>query len=205
MYPSVISKKAQHLLALLSQKHIIKDFYLAGGTAVALQFGHRKSKDFDFFTQRDFSNRKLKQSLSQIGKIKILTEEEGTLNIILGGIRFSFFHYKYRIISPLIKFRNIKLAGSQDIACMKLNAISSRGSKKDFIDLYFLLKKYSFDKLFNSFDKKYKDIEYNKLHILRSLTFFSDADKEPMPLMINKINWLTVKKEIRRNVKAYLL
>lgn len=205
MYAEVITEKTQQFLESLDKTRIIKDFYLAGGTALALQYGHRKSKDFDFFSLRNFSNKKILQKLSRFGRIKILTEEPGTLNITLNGIRISFFKYKYKLLFRFIKFKKINLADPRDIACMKINAVSSRGSKKDFIDLYFLLKKYSLNKLFDLFSRKYKDIKYNKLHILRSLTFFADADKEPMPLMISKIKWPDAKEELQRKVKIYLL
>lgn len=205
MYPEVITEKAQQFLESLGKTRVIKDFYLAGGTALALQYGHRKSKDFDFFSLRNFSNKKILPILSKFGGIKIITEEQGTLNITLNDIRISFFKYKYKLLYRFIKFRRINLAGPRDIACMKLNAISSRGSKKDFIDLYFLLRKYTLSELLKLFARKFRGIEYNEVHLLKSLVYFADADKEPMPLMINKINWLTVKKEIRRNVKTYLL
>jgi len=94
------------------------------------------------------------------------------------------------------KFGGIKIADEKDIACMKIDAISSRGSKKDFIDLYFLLEKYSLPELISFFEKKYSAIEFNKLHILKSLTYFKDAEDEPMPIMIKNTNWADVKKKI---------
>ena len=87
-------------------------------------------------------------------------------------------------------------ADERDIAAMKIDAISSRGSKKDFFDIYFLLKKYSLQELIDFFEKKYSGIQYNKLHILKSLVFFEDAETEPVPVMLQDANWEEVKKGI---------
>jgi hypothetical protein len=111
------------------------------------------------------------------------------------------FYYNYSLLFPLIKFGGIKLADERDIAAMKIDAISSRGNKKDFIDLFFLLEKYSLTELIDFFEKKYKDIEYNKLHIFKSLVYFNDAESEPMPIMIKKAEWETVKEKIKAEVK----
>ncbi len=81
---------------------------------------------------------------------------------------------------------------------MKLDAVSSRGSKKDFIDIYFLLQKYSLNELLNIFQKKFSEIEYNKIHLLKSLAYFDDAEDEPMPKMIKKIDWEKIKKFITK-------
>lgn len=92
----------------------------------------------------------------------------------------------------------------RDIAAMKIDAISSRGSKKDFIDIFFLLKKYSLEEIIEFFEKKYSEINYNKLHILKSLVYFADADNEPMPIMIQSIGWVEVKKDIEKKVNTWL-
>jgi len=198
MHKEVLSKKTERLLIKI--KDICKDFYLVGGTALALQVGHRKSIDLDWFSKKSFSVRQLKIKLKKIGKLKIIQEEEYTLNCVLDGVRLSFFRYPYKNISSLIKYENIKLASIKDIACMKIDAISSRGSKKDFIDLYFILKKFSLEELLKMFDKKYKGIEYNRLHILKSLSYFEEAEKDPMPIMLKGIKWSDVKDKIKEEV-----
>ena len=175
MYQKVINKRTERLLATLAKSSLIKDFYLGGGTALALQCGHRKSVDL------------------RIDKIVIDSEEKNTLNSVLAGVKLSFFSYPYRLLFPLLKWNGIKIADWRDIACMKLDAVSSRGSKKDFIDLYFILHKLSLDELLKLFEKKYKNIEFNKLHILKSLVYFVDADNEPMPVMLKDIEWQKIK------------
>ena len=205
MCEQVISAKTKRLLESLDKIEIIKNFYLAGGTALALQLGHRKSIDLDLFSEKDFSTEELKTVLSQVGKLKVYSEEERTLNANLNGVKISFLGYKYKMLFPLIKYGgNLKLADTRDIACMKIDAISSRGSKKDFIDLYFLLKKYPLKKILGLFSKKYKDIKYSQLHILKSLIYFQDAERDPLPVMLEDISWSKIKKELQRNVKEFV-
>jgi len=205
MYEKVINTKTKRVLESLDKIEIIKNFYLAGGTALALQLGHRKSIDLDLFSRKDFSTEELKTVLSQIGKLKIYSEEKRTLNANLNGVKISFLGYKYRMLFPLVEYsRSLKLASIQDIACMKIDAVSNRGSKKDFIDLYFLLKKYSLKEILSFFDKKYQEIEYSQLHILKSLIYFQDAEGDPMPLMLKSADWDEVKKELRKNVKEFI-
>lgn len=205
MCEEVIDTKTKRVLESLDKTEIIKDFYLAGGTALALQLGHRKSIDLDLFSKKDFSTEKLKVILSQIGKLKVYSEEKRTLNASINGVKISFLGYKYKMLFPLVEYgENLKLASVQDIACMKIDAISSRGSKKDFIDLYFLLKKYSLKEILAFFDKKYKDIEYSQLHILKSLIYFQDAEQDPMPLMLKSADWDEVKKKLRKKVKEFV-
>ena len=99
-----------------------------------------------------------------------------------------------------VKFEGIKLADEWDIACMKIDAISSRGSKKDFIDLYFLLEKYNLLELLAFFERKYSDIKFNKMHIFKSLIYFDDAEDEPMSIMIKEVKWKEVKNKIIEEV-----
>ncbi|MDF1497961.1 MAG: nucleotidyl transferase AbiEii/AbiGii toxin family protein [Patescibacteria group bacterium] len=205
MYEKVINTKTKCVLESLDKIEIIKDFYLAGGTALALQLGHRKSIDLDLFSKNDFFTKELKTILTQIGKLKVYSEEKRTLNASINGVKISFLGYKYKMLFPLIKYgKNLKLASAQDIACMKIDAISSRGSKKDFIDLYFLLKKYSLKEILSFFDKKYKEIKYSQLHILKSLIYFQDAEQDPMPLMLESADWDKIKKELRKKVKEFV-
>ena len=110
-----------------------------------------------------------------------------------------------RRITPCRDLSLNEYALTLDIASMKIDAISSRGSKKDFIDLYFLLKKYSLAELIGFFEKKYTGVKYNRLHILKSLAYFSDADNEPMPHMIKPIEWEDVKNNIYRETNMLLI
>lgn len=201
MYQKVINVKTKRILETIDKIKKIENFYLAGGTALALQLKHRKSIDLDWFSQKEFDVGILKKDLSFCGNLKIDLEDKQTLNCRLDDVKISFFVYPYKILFPLIDFNKIKLADERDIACMKIDAIVSRGAKKDFIDLYFLLKKYHLEDLLDLFDKKYVGIKYNKFHLLKSLTYFDDAESEPMPEMLKKISWKEIKNEIKNKVK----
>lgn len=204
MFEPPISHETKLVLEKIAQSGLAKNFYLGGGTALALQLGHRQSIDLDWFSRAAFSNRDLKEELSRLGKLEVVGEEEGTVNALLDGVKLSFLRYRYPLAFPLVDFERIKLADERDIAAMKIDAASSRGSKKDFIDLYFLLKKYSLDHLIAVFQKKYEGIGYNQLHILKSLVYFEDAEKEPMPKMIQETDWKKVKRSIQDKVNEIM-
>ena len=200
MFEESISQETKLVLEKIAQTDLMEKFYLAGGTALAIQLGHRESIDLDWFCRDDFANLEIKEKLSRLGNFQIIGEEEGTVNGMLDNVKVSFLRYKYELIFPLVAMGKVNLADERDIAAMKIDAMSSRGSKKDFIDIYFLLKKYSLKELIGFFEKKYEGINYNKLHILKSLVYFEDADNEPMPKMTEEIDWEDVKKDIREKV-----
>ena len=204
MYPDAINKKTARVLEKIGASQIAKDFYLAGGTALALQIGHRQSIDLDWFSRQDFSGDNLKKTLSELGSFEVISEAPGTLHGLLDNVRVSFFYYDYTQLFPFLAFGKINLADERDIAAMKFSAVSSRGGKKDFLDIYFLLQKYELGELFNFFEKKYKNIKYNKLHILKSLTYFDEAETDPMPIMLHEANWETIKKALQEKIKEFL-
>ena len=201
MFEKVISKKTKQNLATLNQMPILENFYLAGGTALALQFGHRVSEDLDFFNVQKFDPELLVTQIKELGKFSLESKTEGTLHGILNGTRITFLYYPYPLLYPFKKFEEINVADYLDIACMKLNAISSRGSKKDFIDLYFICEKTPLEKIFKLFAKKYKEVNFNMTHIFKSLCYFEQADKEPLPKMFNEVSWINIKKFFRESVK----
>lgn len=200
----VLESKTKKVLQKIGENGALADFYMAGGTALALQLNHRQSIDLDWFSQKSFSSRKLIELFSSLGKLVVNFESEDTLHLVLDGVKISLFYYPYDLLRPLISYAGgVFLASDIDIACMKLQAISSRGSKKDFIDLYFLLKKYSIGEALNSFDKKFAKVKYNRLHLLKSLVFFDDAENEPMPIMLLVASWGEVKEDVSQKVKDY--
>jgi hypothetical protein len=173
---------------------------MAGGTALALQLGHRKSIDLDFFSQDGFIAKELLIALKQL-KLKIIQETEGTLDIIIDDVKVSFLNYPYKVVGDFAKYEETKLASLVDIACIKLTAISSRGSKKDFVDLYYILKQMSFNELWAQFEFKYSGIEYSKLHIMKSLVYFEDAQKDPDPDFIEEITWSEIQRSLEKVLK----
>lgn len=204
MYPEAINSKTKRVLEKIGQSDISTQFYLAGGTALAFYLGHRESIDLDWFSNKPFSDQDLKRTLSSLGKFRLDHEEDRTIIGTLDTVKISFFNYDYKLLFPLNNYEKVQLASEQDIAAMKIDAVSSRGSKKDFIDVYFLLEKYSLDELIGFFEKKYSEIEYNKLHILKSITYFENADREPDPIMLKEFNWQKAKKSIGDKTRQYL-
>ncbi|PIP27370.1 MAG: hypothetical protein COX30_02240 [Candidatus Moranbacteria bacterium CG23_combo_of_CG06-09_8_20_14_all_39_10] len=204
MYPETINKRTKSVLAKIAKLDFVQNFYLAGGTALAIQLGHRESIDLDFFSREKFSAQKLKYELSKIGKLAVDYEDEDTLNGTLDDVKVSFFYYGYAQSFDLVKYENIFLADERDIAAMKIDTISARGSKKDFVDIYFLMQRHSLSQLIGFFEEKYKNIRYNKLHILKSLIYFADANDNPDPLMLMDFDWEKIKTFLEQEVRMIL-
>ena len=183
---------------------IAAPFYLAGGTALALELGHRISVDLDFFSQNAFSVSSLILKLNALGDLRIEDQSEDTFNGSLDGVKISFFYYPYPLLFETKKYAGVFLADERDIGAMKVQAISDRGSKKDFVDLFVLLKIYPLKELLDFFHKKYEKFNYNQLHILKSLSYFYDADTNLEPVYIHPISWTEVKKFIRKVVDEYI-
>lgn len=203
MYPQTLYSKTRQVLDKIKNLPFMAGFYLAGGTALALQLGHRKSVDLDFFSE-DFPKRDI--ILQQIHHLnpQITHESQGTIDILIDDVKVSFLEYNYPLIEDLLKFEDVKIASVADIACMKLTATSSRGSKKDYIDLFVILQKFTLEELFSKFEQKFVGITYQKLILLKSLTYFTDAESEPDPDYTDALSWENIKKTIEDKVKDYL-
>ncbi len=204
MHDEVLLPAARKLLPKLGRTIEGQGWYLAGGTALALQYGHRRSVDFDWFRPTSFSLEPLKRRLQGLGKLTVVSEATGTFHGRLAGVRLSFLHYPYRLLWPTISYGGVRLADPRDIAGMKLHAVSNRGSKKDFFDLYRLLQHYSLEQLLSWFDRKYRGVRYNRLHLLKSLVYFANAEPEPNPFVLHSLSWTAVKREVRKRVVDYL-
>jgi predicted nucleotidyltransferase component of viral defense system len=203
LHLDILPEEQLRLFETLSSQSFITDFYLAGGTCLALQIGHRRSIDFDFFIPDDFDTSTIINRLVQIGSYQRDNEEKNTINGSLNGVRISFFGYRYDIIDDFRTFNKIRLAGLKDIAAMKLEAIAGRGIKKDFIDLYFLLQQYTLEEIFSFHALKYGIGLSNKYHHLKSLVYFADAETEAMPVMITPLDWNYVKNQIISIAKSF--
>jgi hypothetical protein len=199
---TILPSTQKDILEVLAETQWISSFFMVGGTALALQIGHRRSVDFDFFSKDYIKNREITSRLSALGTFELFSEAENTVNGSLNGVRVSFFKYDYSLLEDFIIYKNVKIAGKLDIALMKLEAISGRGSKKDFVDLYFLLDRYELSELFLVYKKKFGEAISNNYHLLKSLVYFEDAEREAMPVMRQKISWMQVKEKIKREVKS---
>ncbi|MBI4067588.1 nucleotidyl transferase AbiEii/AbiGii toxin family protein [Candidatus Gottesmanbacteria bacterium] len=196
MFTDTLPKEAQHALVLLGQNTCLPpDTYLARGSALALHFGHRISVDFDFFTPKSFNSEKIALDLAKIGKFEADTIIKDTLLGSFEKTRFSLFRYVYPLLFPTNHFSDILLADPRDIAAMKLAAIMDRGTKKDFVDLYFILKQVaSMEDCLKFYDKKYQALSNNIYSIITSLSYFTDAHITEMPKMLKLTNWSDVEK-----------
>ena len=204
MHPEVLTPTTRRLLPILARVTAGRGFYLAGGTALALQYGHRRSVDFDFFSRRTFDTQTMRQRCARVGTFTVVGEDRGTLHGVLQGVHVTFLRYPYRLLWPLISYQALCLADPRDIACMKLQAVVSRGSKKDFFDLHELLQHYTLNNLFTWFGRKYGKTAYERLLLLKSLTYFADADVEPNPRLVHHVSWNMVKRFMRQQVKGYM-
>lgn len=184
----------------------LQGWTLAGGTGLALHAGHRISEDFDFFRNSGMDVRALHDSLADFGAYETLQETTHALTVLLHGIKISFFQVKDPFLFASIPFSFFTVADPRDIALMKLAAISSRGSRKDFIDLYTILREGpSLRDYFNLLPRKYDSRKINVYHILKSLVYFDDAETEPMPLMLEPFNWKECKAFFTREAHAIVL
>src|SRR3989344_610354 len=205
MFETVLSKNAKKSLAILGESGLLKNAYMAGGTALALQINHRFSYDFDFFTANEFDAAIFSQRIKKlIPDFKLDRTDWRTILGSIGITRFSLFFYTYPLLFKTNNFLGVDIADIKDIAPMKIAAISDRGSKKDFADLYFIVKIekiLSLQECLALYDKKFKALKQNKTHILKSLNYFEDADKEAGLKMIKNVQWKKVKSFFQQEIK----
>lgn len=202
MFREILTEPQQALLELLSRIAEVRTFYLARGTALALYLGHRRSRDFDFFRPKEFAPQELLSVLRETGELDVLLEAAGTLTVALRGTPTSFFRYDYPLLRPLHEsLWDLLLADPEDIAAMKPAALAGRGSRKDFVDLYFHARRIvPLEQVFELFREKYRGVSVDPYHLLRSLTFFDDAEAEAMPELLAEVTWEEIKAFFRAEV-----
>ena len=192
-------------LELLNQLMQIKEFdqlNLVGGTSLALQIGHRKSIDLDLFGQFNLDEYQFVTILKQFASLKQLNQTANIKTFLLNHIKVDFVNYPYQWLEPNLMINGIRLATIKDIAAMKLAAITGRGTKKDFIDIYFLLDYYTLAEMFKFYQKKFPD--GSEFMVIKSLMYFGDAEKDPLPVMLKEINWDDIKTKIISETKTFL-
>lgn len=191
------------LLKSLMAHPSLEPFYLVGGTALALQLGHRFSIDLDLFTHLPFDKQKLFDSLKQDYDMEI----ELTNNVIsigyINDIKIDLVTVRYTPQYPMHLIDGVRMLDIKDIAAMKLNAITQRGNKKDFYDMYFLLKKISLADMLRAFEMKFQT--QNTYQVVKSLTYFADADEFSDPIVFDKkLTWSKIKASISKTVDTFL-
>ena len=204
MHDEALSQLTGKLLtAFTKHRKLLGGFYLTGGTALTLHFGHRESDDLDFFSQRPFNSQRLLQHLEPMGRLENIELDKGTLNAFINKVKVQFLYYPYRLLEKSRMWKGIAISSLIDIACTKCVTISTRGSKKDFIDMYALLQHYSLKEILRKVKQKYQEIDYSEPAILKSLVYFEEAEQQPMPRLHINVEWEEVKKIIAQKVKSF--
>ena len=201
LYLETISSSTLELLNELMNFSEFNNLRLVGGTGLALQIGHRKSIDLDLFGEIDFENINTVQLFSTFQNVVSLKKSQHINIYSINDVKVDFVNYSYPWLNAPVVVNKIRLSSVEDIAAMKLAAITGRGSKKDFIDLYFFLKEYSLSELIGFYKSKYFD--GSVFLLLKSLTYFNDAENDDPPVMITSIKWNDVKKTILNHVSQY--
>ena len=205
MFIEAIPENLKSNLEILGKEQLTHQFYLAGGTALALQLGHRISNDLDFFTKNEFSSKDIPSSLKKVGYLETERIAKNTFLGRFNKVKISFFSYQYPLLFKTTPFLTISLADIRDIGAMKLDAIQGRGTKRDFIDLFALLQHgIEIQELLLCFERKYEGFNYNTYHLIKSLTYFADAEGDEMPEMLKKVKWKEVKIYIENEVKKFI-
>ena len=190
------------LLKLLCQEPYLKECRLVGGTALALQYGHRASVDLDFFGSFDKEEDKLYTVLQPYAAVRRIKDRPNIKIFFMDDVKVDFVNYSiYSWIDDAVEEDGLRLASPKDIAAMKINAIEGRGSKKDFIDIYFLLQHYSLKEILDFYSQKYPN--YSIYRALMSLTYFADADPKETPTMFEDVSWEEIKTYIKQQVASY--
>lgn len=190
----VITTSTEETIAALSSISLGPAFYLAGGTGLGLHLGHRRSIDLDFFSTETVDEEALLANLNGLEGLSVFGKSRQTLEVRLSDTKVSFMGYPYPLLCTLQSYMGIEVADARDIACMKLSAIAGRGTKRDFFDFFLVSKKYGLSHLLELFHRKFAAVRYNTVHILKSLTYFEDAEKDPPPDLLMEISWEEVKR-----------
>jgi predicted nucleotidyltransferase component of viral defense system len=202
LHTITVEESTLELLKRLQQVPLLSNLRLVGGTALALLMGHRYSIDLDFFGVVDANGFQIAAELHENGfDVAIKYDVKAVKVFFINQVKVDMVNYPYDWIAPLIEADGIRIAGLNDIAAMKLAAITNRGTKKDFIDIYFLLQHFSLKQMIALYEQKYRD--GSVLNVIRSLTYFNDAEEDVIPKMIIPVEWEDIKSTIRKEVVNY--
>jgi hypothetical protein len=194
LYYETIDAPTLGLLKQLQQIPAFANLRLAGGTSLALQTGHRKSVVIDLFGTIQDDEYEVAKTLRNLGKVTTIKKSTNIGIYLINDIKTDIVNYTYPWLQNAIIKDGLRLAGEKDIAAMKLAAITGRGTKKVFIDLFFLLKKFTLREMLDLYLQKYND--GSELLVLKSLSYFNDAEKDELPVMLQSVDWETIKAHI---------
>lgn len=187
------------LLKSLMSKPYLEQFFLVGGTALALQLGHRVSIDLDLFTVSDFDQDELLVSLKKEFDVIVRVTSPSIFITEINNVKVDFVRFRYDFLFP-ISVDGIRMLDIRDIAPMKLDAVTKRGGKKDFYDIYFLLQKMPLQEILDLYLTKFQ--HSTLFHVIKSLTYFDDAEAQGDPIVFDETTtWQKVKKMLEKEVK----
>jgi hypothetical protein len=205
LHTETIDQPTLELLKKLQNKEYLNGFFLVGGTALALLYGHRKSNDIDLFSDFSFDVGYLLEKLSADFQFRLFFSAENTIKGSINGIQIDIIAHRYPLIGSPVVVKGISILAVEDIVAMKLNAIAVSGQRvKDFIDIYYLLEEFSLADLISFYKQKYT--QYNEVNVLKSITWFNDVVMEDWPVILKDRNlkWEKIKKRIIRETESYL-
>jgi len=176
---------------------------LAGGTDLALQLGHRLSRDLDLFTPTAFVASEVAEQLRELEGFTVTRLQPGTILGTIPGTSISLFEYRYPLIAPTLNYQGVSLASLIGLGAMKLSAVADRGLRRDFVDLAILLDQFTLPELLVAYDRKFGALASNEFHLLKSLVYFDDAEAdEPPDMLIEGYEWSQVKATIESAVRS---
>lgn len=199
MHPEILTEEQVEILPLL--KRVGKEYGLVGGTAVALQIGHRRSIDFDLFSHRAFSNIALRKKIKSVVKIdRILVNKNGEFTFLANNVKVTFFNYPFALDYRKGFAGIIKMPDLLTLAAMKAYALGQRAKWKDYVDLYFIMKRHQGLAKIVRQAKTIFQQEFNEKIFRTQLAYFADIDysEEVIFLPGRKINDRQIKKELLR-------
>lgn len=202
LYLETIDPPTLELLKRIMQIPEFSGLNLVGGTSLALQIGHRKSIDLVLFGQVALDDYEYTTVLKPFESVRLINRTTNIKTFLINQIKVDFVNYPYAWLQPCQTIDDIRLADRSDIAAMKLAAITGRGTKKDFIDIVALLDEFSLENMLRFYRQKFPD--GSEFMVLKSLTYFEDAEEEQVPVMLKKVDWTAVKRRVIFETKNYL-
>jgi hypothetical protein len=202
MQEDILEERQRVALSALKQA-ADRGFYLAGGTALCMHIGHRRSHDLDLFRTDPFDADELVRSLREVGvPLEDVTTSPATVHAAVEGVRTSLLRFPYPLLAQAELSRaGVPLASVRDIAAMKVEAIASRGARRDFYDLYFICQSgLSLVEVLRDFDEKFASSHPDRYHRIRAMTYFDDAEREPLPILLRPAEWKDVREFFERSV-----
>ncbi|HBL26711.1 MAG TPA: hypothetical protein DD490_07740 [Acidobacteria bacterium] len=209
-HPETLSPRAQELLGRYAERPWGEDFYLAGSAALALYLGHRPVRDLDLMggtnrltppDRRDLLFDLLALAAPPPEKTEVETARDGYLYVRQAGIGVRFFYYPYPLAEPFEEIAGFPVASAVDLGLMKLGAIISRGTRRDFVDLFLLCRNIPLAELLERADDKFGHVRDFSLQALKGLADLSEAEADPMPRLALPVDWAEIEAWLRTEVR----